>query len=122
MQHLEQRDPHDRLLERRDPSEAPALRVALDVAVEVFGVVVGGVRQRAREGRRVALEEVVERPAGQVLLVEGEDGGAPLVAALGHRLWVEATAARGRATRATCTRPSAYRPSPAGRRRRTAAR
>src|SRR4051812_17098412 len=84
VQHLEERDPHDRLLERRDPVHAPPVRVALDLRVEVLGVVVGGVGQRAREVRGVALEHVLDLTAGDVVLVEGEDGGAPLVAASGH--------------------------------------
>ena len=56
-------------------------RVAVDLRVELLGVVGGRVRERARERRGVALEEVVERPAGQVVLVEREDGRAALVGA-----------------------------------------
>src|SRR5690349_2381464 len=117
MEHLEQRDPHDRLLERGDPVEAPAARVALDLGVEVLDVVVRRVRERAGECGGVAIEDVVDPATGEVVLVEGEDGCAPLVAASGHRAGTQATAARGGdATRGTCTRPSACRPSRAGRR------
>ena len=70
MQHLEQRDAHDRLLQRGDAVDRPALGVALDERVEVLGVVLRGVGQRAREGRGVALEDVVELATGQVVLVE----------------------------------------------------
>ena len=62
--------------------------------VEVVRVVGGRVRERTRERRRARLEDVVQRPAGQVVLIEGEDGGAPLL----------------RPTHATCTSPSACRP------------
>ena len=40
MEHLEQRDAHDRLLQRGDAVDRPALGVALDARVEVLGVVV----------------------------------------------------------------------------------
>ena len=80
VQHLEQRGAEDGLLERRDAIERPALGVALDAGVELFGVVGGRVRERAREDRGVALEDVVERPAREVVLVEGEDRGPPLIA------------------------------------------
>ena len=95
VQHLQQRGAQDRLLERGDPVERPALGVAGDLLVELVGVVGRRVRERAREGGGVALEHVVERPAGQVVLVEGEDGRAALL---------------GRLTRATCTSRSACRP------------
>ena len=36
MEHLEQRDAQDGALERGDPVERPALRVALDVRVELL--------------------------------------------------------------------------------------
>jgi hypothetical protein len=84
MHHLEQGDAHDRPLQRRDAVQRPALRVALDAPVEVLAVVLSRVGQRAREGRRVALEEVVELAPGDVVLVEREDGGAALVGAAGH--------------------------------------
>ena len=71
----------------------------LDLLVELLRVVGGRVRERARERRGVALEDVVERAAGQVVLVEREDGRAALVGRVTRRL-----------TRATCTRPSACRP------------
>ena len=41
--------------------------------VELLGVVGRRVRERAREDRGVALEDVVERAAREVVLVEGED-------------------------------------------------
>jgi hypothetical protein len=71
-------------LQRRDAVERPALGVALDAPVEVLAVVLGRVGERAGEGRRVALEEVVELAPGDVVLVEREDGGAALVGAAGH--------------------------------------
>ncbi len=86
---------HDRLLQRRDAVDRPALGMALDHAVEVSGVVGGCVGQRPRELRGVALEEVVQLTAGDVVLVEGERGGAALIGAAGH--------ASCRARRATCT-------------------
>src|SRR4029079_9061967 len=87
------------LLERCDPLEAPAVRVARDLGVEVRDVVVRRVGERAGERGGVALEDVVDPATGQVVLVEGEDGGAPLVAASGHRARTQATAARGGASR-----------------------
>ena len=48
--------------------------------VELLGVVGRRVRERAREGGGVALEDVVERAAGEVVLVEGEDRRPPLLA------------------------------------------
>ena len=47
MQHLEQRDAHDRALQRRDPVERPALGVARDERVELL-LVVRASRARAR--------------------------------------------------------------------------
>jgi hypothetical protein len=55
------------------------VRVALDPGVEVLGVVLRGVGQRAREGRRVAREELVELAPRQIVLIDGEDRGASLV-------------------------------------------
>jgi hypothetical protein len=49
------------------------------VHVELGRVVGRRVRERAREGRRVAFEDVIERAAGEVVLVEGEDGGPTLL-------------------------------------------
>src|ERR1044072_9534654 len=79
MEHLQQRGPQDGLLQRRDAVESPALGVLRDLLVELGRVVGGRVRERARERRGVPVEDVVERPAGQVVLVEGEDGGAALL-------------------------------------------
>src|ERR1044072_2102788 len=79
MEHLQQRGPQDGLLQRRDAVESPALGVLRDLLVELGRVVGGRVRERARERRGVPVEDVVERPAGQVVLVEGEDGGAVVV-------------------------------------------
>ena len=83
VEHLQQRGAQDRPLQRRDPAQGPARRVALDLRVEVVGVVGGRVRERAREGRGAALEDVVERPAGEVVLIEREDSRAALIGAAG---------------------------------------
>ena len=56
-----------------------------DVRRRARPVVGGRVRQGAREAGGVALEHVVERAPGQLVLVEREDGGAALVGAAGHR-------------------------------------
>ena len=80
------------------PSAWRAMRL-----VELLGVVRGRVRERAGERGGVALEELVERAAGELVLVEREDGGAALVGAAGID---------GRVRRATCRSPSACRPSP----------
>jgi hypothetical protein len=45
MDHLEQRDAHDRLLQRGDPVDAPALGVALDEPVELRRAILDGVGQ-----------------------------------------------------------------------------
>ena len=78
VQHLQQRGAQDRLLQRRDAVDRPVLRVALDVGVELLRVVGRRMRERAREGGGVALEEVVERALGEIVLVEREHRRAPL--------------------------------------------
>ena len=52
VQHLQQRGAQDRALERRDAVDRPVLRVALDVDVELLGVVGRRVGERAGERRR----------------------------------------------------------------------
>ena len=84
VEHLEQRDAHDRLLERRDPLDRPALGVAADELVGLLGVVVGGVRERPREARRVLRQDVVERAVGHLVLVEREGRRAPLIGPARH--------------------------------------
>jgi hypothetical protein len=79
MEHLEQRGPQDGAFERCDAIERPALRVTLDAGVELARVVGRRVRERAGEARGVALEDVVERPAGEVVLVEREHGRPALI-------------------------------------------
>ena len=101
VEHLEQRGAQDRALQRGDPAHAPALGVAADLLVERVGVVGGRVRERARERRRVALEHVVERAPGEVVLVQREDRRAALIGPSGQ-------AARLRL--GTCRSPSACPP------------
>src|SRR3954466_12261353 len=84
MQHLDERDPHDPPLQRCDPVDRPPLRVASDQLVEVGGVVLRRVGQRAGELRGVALEDVVELLPGDGVLVEGEGGAAALVRPAAH--------------------------------------
>ena len=75
MEHLEQRDQAMARSSGCDPVERPALRGAL-----MDGSRSGACRrrgERARERRRVPVDQVVEPAAGHVLLVQGEDRCAP---------------------------------------------
>ena len=87
VQQLVQRHAQDVALERRDPVERPALRVALDQRVEL-----GAGRARTPstssrvKGLRVAVEQLLGRPAGHVRLVERHDRGPALVGAAHRRL------------------------------------
>jgi len=53
--------------------------VAADLLVQRVGMVIGRMRQRAREVRRAALEQLVQRTTGEVVLVEREDRGPALI-------------------------------------------
>jgi hypothetical protein len=68
VQHLQQRDAHDRALERGDPVQRPSPRHAARSEVELLLVVRRRVGERAGEPGRVALEDVVERASGQLVL------------------------------------------------------
>src|SRR5205823_14692415 len=74
----------DRPLQWGDPVDRPAPGVAADQVVQVGRVILRGIRERTRERRRVALEDVVELLCGDGVLVEGEGGGAALVRAPAH--------------------------------------
>ncbi len=78
VERLLQRHPHDRALQGRDPLQRPALGVARDQLVELGAVRLGALGELAGERLR-ALEQLVERPAGDLVLVEREDGVAALV-------------------------------------------
>jgi hypothetical protein len=67
---LEDRDAHDRPLERRDPVDRPAVRVRSDLGVDLGQVLVRPEREVLREGLGVD-EQLVERTLGDVPLVEG---------------------------------------------------
>ena len=54
VEHLDQRDAHDAALERRDPRDRPAVRVAADQLVELGRALDRGAGQRARERAGVA--------------------------------------------------------------------
>ena len=106
VQHLEQGGSEDGLFERGDPVDRPALGVAGDVLVELVRVVGGGVGERSGERAVAGLEHLVERPAREVVLVQGEDRRAALLGPAHGRLRVAQAAAvagrvRARAGRAT---------------------
>ena len=70
------------LLGHQDHHAAPLTGVRhppVGAGVELLGVVGGRVRERAREVGGIALEDVIERTAGEVVLVEGEHGRSALV-------------------------------------------
>ena len=83
-------------LERRDPVERPSpsrgAAIASSSSSRWSSTPVG---QLARERRGVASSSVVERAAGDVALVEGEDGGAALV---GSRMRCRRATAQARET------------------------
>ena len=100
VEHLEQRGAQDRPLERRDALERSSRSRGARVSGSSSSAWSAVACASARVKRRgVALEELVERPAGEVVLVEREDGGPALV---GSRWRLSA--------RATCRRPSGCRP------------
>jgi hypothetical protein len=60
-------------------------RVALDQCVELLALALHALRQLAREGGGVAVQELLEGTAGHVGLIAGDHRGAPLLCAA-HRL------------------------------------
>jgi len=55
--------------------------VPVDHGVELSGSVDRCARERSRERRGVAPELLLERPAGEVVLVDGDDRGPALIGA-----------------------------------------
>src|SRR5918996_4971718 len=80
MDGLVQRDAHDAPLERSDPLQLPALGVAGDRLVQLGAACLGPLRQLAGE-RLCAGQQLVERPSGYLVLVEGEHRVAALLGA-----------------------------------------
>ena len=91
----------------RDPVEVPAASQPGDLGVELGAVLLHPLDQLSRERLRV-VERLGGRPAGHLLLVEGEDRGAALVGAAHSRLAV--TLRRARRTRRCGCRPGPGRP------------
>ena len=81
VQELGERHAQDVALERRDPVERPALRVAPDQLVQLGPVALDGLHELARERPGVAVEQLLGRAAGHVRLVQGHGGGSSLVRA-----------------------------------------
>src|SRR5262249_11777467 len=85
MRQLQQRDPQDRSLERRDPPQRPPGGVARDQRVELLLVVLDRGRERPREVVRITRKTLFQRPAQQSALIQGPDPRAPLLGPSGHR-------------------------------------
>ena len=75
---LIQRHPHHVEVERRQAVDRPALRVGLDLVVELFAEVVDALGDLAGQRTRLG-DQLLERPAGDVALIAGEDRVAALV-------------------------------------------
>ena len=74
-----QRDAQDVALERRDPVHRPALGVPRDQRVELLDLRVRALDQLARERRGLRLDELAQRAARHVTLVERHNGRASLI-------------------------------------------
>ena len=92
---LVQRHPHHVEVQRRDPVDRPALGVVGDRLVELFALGVDALGQLAGQRPRVG-DQLLQRAAGDVALVAGEDGVAALVGSA-HRFILAGFAGRGSA-------------------------